>query len=214
MESLDADRAVPSLGPTDVDSDGEVVEEDFSLEAQSQADSDDEPVWSLPVHAGRFGALAGDEGVLQRQRWGALCSGWRLLFQRVHIQMPRTFLKGSQASEFAHFADHAGSDNEKVERARLTRSMRDAFASLDHVDLQVEFRCCIVRSPPMFLRGLYRSAMRLALSEFQHVGEDEDRQCRAWKLFCFSRMFLFRHARGGLLPKGQLQERFHQFSQV
>ena len=55
----------------------------------------------------------------------------------------------SEASNFAHFADHAGSDNEEVDRARLTRSVRDAFASLDHVDLQVEFRsrCCIMRSP-------------------------------------------------------------------
>ena len=48
--------------------------------------------------------------------------------------------------------------------------------------------------------------MRLALSEFQHAGEDEDRQCRAWKLFLLlTRMLLFRNARGGLLPKGQLQ---------
>ena len=29
VESFDAERAVPSLGPTDVDSEGEVVEEDF-----------------------------------------------------------------------------------------------------------------------------------------------------------------------------------------
>ena len=56
--------------------------------------------------------------------------------------------------------------------------------------------------------------MRLALSELQHAGEDEDRQCRAWKLFLLlTRMLLIRNARGGFLPKGQLQERFHQFFQ-
>ena len=120
------------------------------------------------------------------------------------------------ASDFAHFADHAGSHNEEADRARLIRSMRDAFASLDHVDLQVKFRsrCCIMGSPLTFLRGSCRSTMRLALSECQHAGMDEDRQCRAWKLFLFlPRMLLFRNARGGLLAKGQLQERFHQFSQ-
>ena len=76
-----------SLGPTDVDSVGEVVEEDCRPEAQSQADSDDEPVWSLPhgralvrpappgaVCVGRFAALAGDEGVPQRRRRLSLVS--------------------------------------------------------------------------------------------------------------------------------------------
>ena len=58
---------------------------------------------------------------------------------------------------------------------------------------------------------MYKSAIRVALT-VQQAGRDETRRCRAWKLFLLiPRMLLFRPARGGLLPRGQLEERFNQF---
>ena len=40
-----------------------------------------------------------------------------------------------------------------------------------------------MRSPPAFLKGMHKSAIRVALTEFQQAGRDETRRCRAWKLF-------------------------------
>ena len=108
---------------------------------------------------------------------------------------------------------HQDSDSEQGDHERK-RGFQAAFASLDDVDLQLEFqsRCCLMRSPPAFLRGAYKSAMRVALTEHQRAGEDVTRRTQAWKLFLLiPRLLLFRPARGGLLPKGQLQERFNRF---
>ena len=106
------------------------------------------------------------------------------------------------------------SDNEEGDRRRFTAAIREAFQSLDLVDLKSVFRnrASLMRSPPAFLKGMYKSAIRVALTEFQQAGRDETRRCRAWKLFLLiPRMLLFRPARGGLLPRGQLEERFNQF---
>ena len=55
--------------------------------------------------------------------------------------------------------------------------------------------------------------MRVALTEFHKAGQDKSRPRRAWTLFLLlPRLFLFCPARGGLLPKGQLQERFNLFT--
>ena len=107
------------------------------------------------------------------------------------------------------------SDNEEDDRLRMPRSFQAAFASLDAIDLKAEFRYrpCLMRSPPGFLRGAYKTAMRVALTEFHQAGQDETRRRRAWTLFLLlPRLLLFRPARGGLLPKGQLQERFNRFT--
>ena len=57
-----------------------------------------------------------------------------------------------------------------------------------------------------------KSALRVALTEFHQAGRDDRRRCRAWKLLLLlPRLLLFKPARGGLLPKRQLQERFDQF---
>ena len=61
-----------------------------------------------------------------------------------------------------------------------------------------------MKSPPKFLHGAYRSALRIALREIcegaaQH---DETRQTRGWKLLVLlPRMVLFRPPRGGLIPQ-------------
>ena len=71
------------------------------------------------------------------------------------------------------------------------------------------------KSPPVFLRGQYRSAMRFALEEAHRAREQRDEMgsTRAWKLFLLlPRLLLHRPLRGGLIPKGQLQERFADFA--
>ena len=49
---------------------------------------------------------------------------------------------------------------------------RAALQGLDDVDLEAEFctRACVMKSPPAFLRGHYRSTMRFALSEWTGHG--------------------------------------------
>ena len=82
------------------------------------------------------------------------------------------------------------SDSEEGDH-RMTRAIQEALQSLDFVDV-----------PPVFLRGMYKSALRVALTEFHQAGRDDRRRCRAWKLLLLlPRLLLFRLARGGLLPK-------------
>ena len=95
----------------------------------------------------------------------------------------------------------------------ITEAIRDALLSLDEIDLVPIFkrRPCLMKSPPNFLRGPYRSAMRFALTEVEagHRVGDEARIARAWKLFLLlPRILLHRPARGGKIPKGKLLERF------
>ena len=53
---------------------------------------------------------------------------------------------------------------------------RAALQGLDDVDLEAEFctRACVMKSPPTFLRGHYRSAMRFALSESDRARDRND----------------------------------------
>ena len=63
-----------------------------------------------------------------------------------------------------------------------------------------------MKSPPNFLRGPHRSAMRLALTEVEgHRVGDEARIARSWKLFLvLPRILLRRPVRGGKIPKEKL----------
>ena len=90
------------------------------------------------------------------------------------------------------------------------------FASLDMFELTNIFRCraAVMRSVPCILRGAFRSVLRIAMEEAVAGQEvfDEVRQDRAWKLFLLlPRMLLHRPARGGLVPKAKLIERFAKF---
>ena len=70
-----------------------------------------------------------------------------------------------------------------------------------------------MKSPPKFLRGAYRSALRVALTEADlgYAAGDDARVSRAWKLFLLlPRMLLHKPVRGGLVPKKKLKERFTQ----
>ena len=97
------------------------------------------------------------------------------------------------------------------------RAVREAIRGLDALDISAIFsrRASVMRSPPKFRSGAFRSAMRVALNEIVTGVErhDESVQCRGWKLFMLlPRLLLFRPPRGGNISKQQLQERFSAFS--
>ena len=97
------------------------------------------------------------------------------------------------------------------------RAVREAIRGLDALDISSIFsrRASVMRSPPKFLSGAFRSAMRVALHEIVTGTErhDESVQCRGWKLFMLlPRLLLFRLPRGGNISKLQLLERFSAFS--
>ena len=73
----------------------------------------------------------------------------------------------------------------------------------------------MLKSPPTFLKGAFRSCMRMALQEAERgrAEHNEVRSVRAWKLFLLlPRLVLYRSSRGGIISKKTLQERFHQFA--
>ena len=103
-----------------------------------------------------------------------------------------------------------------VGEVRESAVFREAFRSLDTVDIGriCSRRATVMRSSPQFLRGAYRSAIRVAMKEISHGVDDIDerRQIRGWKLFfLLPRLLLFRPHRGGNLPKKNLEERFRMF---
>ena len=67
----------------------------------------------------------------------------------------------------------------------VNRATRAGFACLDRVDLVSLFqlRASVMKSPPKFLRGAYRSAIRVALTEADlgYAARDELRVTRSWK---------------------------------
>ena len=88
----------------------------------------------------------------------------------------------------------------------VNRATRVGFVSLDRADLISIFklRASVMKSPPKFLRGACRSAIRVALTvaDYGVAAGDEVRLCRAWKLFLLLPRMLHKPARGGLIPKG------------
>ena len=109
-------------------------------------------------------------------------------------------------------------EEEEVPEAIMTLGIKEGLTSLDTVDMCHLFsmRAMVMKSPPKFLRGAYRSALRIALREIcegaaQH---DETRQTCGWKLLVLlPRMVLFRPPRGGLIPRQRLFDRFVLFNQ-
>ena len=66
------------------------------------------------------------------------------------------------------------------------------------------------------MKGAYRSAMRVALTEIDQGRSDGDasRSSRGWKLFLLlPRLLLHKPPRGGQVPKKQLQRRFESFTE-
>ena len=68
-------------------------------------------------------------------------------------------------------------------------------------------------SPPRYLRAAYTAAMRFALEEVEWSRVLIERICQGWKLFLLlPRMLLHKPARGGLVPKRKLLDRFAAFT--
>ena len=98
-------------------------------------------------------------------------------------------------------------------RRSLTPAVRASLVWLDEVDLDAVFmrRAVVMKTVPKFLRGPYRSAMRVAMEEAVH--ENDQRREQRWKLFfLLPRLLLFRPARGGDIHKGKLAQRFQDYS--
>ena len=68
-----------------------------------------------------------------------------------------------------------------------SRVLREAMGSLDEMDGMVLLRrrAVVMQSPPKFMRSAYKSVLRFALQEASAAKAtgDEQRYCRAWKLF-------------------------------
>ena len=97
------------------------------------------------------------------------------------------------------------------------RTVAVGMGSLDMVDIGEVFRrrAVVVRTVPVFLRGAFKAAFRVALEE-RLLGEangDLIQVQRAWKLFMsLPRMILFRPPRGGKVLQKQLEERCQAFA--
>ena len=97
------------------------------------------------------------------------------------------------------------------------RATTVGFQSLDDVDLTQVFEvpAMVMKSIPKFMRGAFRGALKLSLQEIQRgsTANNSVVEARGWKLFfLLPRLLLFRPPRGGLIPKGRLQERLARFA--
>ena len=100
---------------------------------------------------------------------------------------------------------------------RPSARTQSGFIVLDTVNVRevIAVRACVLKVPPVFLRGAYKSAMRLALQEIVSGMETQNqlRISRGWKLFTLlPRILLFRPTRGGKVPKNQLLDRLQKFA--
>ena len=105
-----------------------------------------------------------------------------------------------------------------VPEVRPSARTQAGFAALDVINVRDIFtqRACVMKVPPAFLRGAYRSAMRTALLEITSGMElsNNTRVVRGWKLFVLlPRMLLFKPPRGGKVSKNVLLDRFTKFAQ-
>ena len=105
----------------------------------------------------------------------------------------------------------------EVPEDRMSRAISEGLVSLDTVDMGPLFslRAVVMKSPPKFLRGACRAAMRIALKEISAGAtlSDEVRQTGGWKLLLLLPRMLFRPPRGGLIPCQRLFNRFTLFNQ-
>ena len=100
--------------------------------------------------------------------------------------------------------------------AVLVERLVGSFQWLAGVDLAVVFkqRLCLMKSVPGFMKGAYRSAMPVAVTEIDQGRSERDasRSSRNLKLvLSLFRLLLHKPPRGGLVPKKQLQHRSEVF---
>ena len=99
----------------------------------------------------------------------------------------------------------------------LSPSLQAGFRWLATVDVEAVFRrrAVLMKTVPVFMQDVYRSAMRVAISKIDagRSNGDRTRSAAGWRLFMLlPRLLIFRPPRGGLVPKSQLSERFQAFS--
>ena len=167
-----------------------------------------------PVSSNRFAALVDDEVEVHHDSGSETVS-------MGDVEQVREVVEdwGSAASEAgSHFAEEDSTpDVFDADEARMTGpTIRAAFQSLDHVDLERMFqrRACVMRSVPRILNGPFRVALRIAVQEILDgvTTRDVARQVRGWKvLFLLPRMLLCRPPRGGKVSKEKLTERLENF---
>ena len=92
------------------------------------------------------------------------------------------------------------------------------FESSNSIDLREvsERKAVVMKVPPRFLKGAYCATLRMAMIEVRHgrLDRNVERQLRGWKLFFLVlRLLLHRQARGGLISKNKLRERFVAFAE-
>ena len=108
--------------------------------------------------------------------------------------------------------------DDRIPNVRISHAIREALLSLDGINLRDVFRrkATVMKVPPKMFRGAYCAALRFAMNEVR-IGCREsnvEKQARGWKLFLLiPRLLLHRPARGGLIPRGKLRERFEKFAQ-
>ena len=85
--------------------------------------------------------------------------------------------------------------------------MTGGLESLDMVDMTEVFsiRAVVMKSVPRFLAGAFRSALKAGLQEIC-----KDRATNT--VVVIPRLLLWRPPRGGLVPRGRLQEQLRQIS--
>ncbi|CAJ1414226.1 unnamed protein product, partial [Effrenium voratum] len=114
------------------------------------------------------------------------------------------------------------SEPDEVDTAQPTRflplpgaRLRAAFAAIDALDAEtvLSHPCSSVRSPPHFLKGTLRKALRFALDLIHNAdGHGGVGSERAWKLWLLlPRLLLFRPAGGAPVPKQDFLARFDAF---
>ena len=95
--------------------------------------------------------------------------------------------------------------------------MTVGFRSLDEVNMEDTFeaRALVMKAIPKFVKAVFRSAIKVSLQAIARGREMNDVvvETRGWKLFLLlPRLILSRPPRGGVIPRGRLQERMARFS--
>ena len=108
--------------------------------------------------------------------------------------------------------------DERVPDVRISPAIREAMVTLDRIHLPDVFRrrATVLRAPPKLFRGAYCAVLRLVMNEVRAGRREFNvlKQERGWKLFLLiPRLLLHRPARGGLIPRRKLRERFEKFVQ-
>ena len=129
--------------------------------------------------------------------------------QRLQVGSPHGIPSGMQGPGSVRVANTAH-DSHSVDREEVNTPSSDtetvggvseAIRGLDALDISAIFsrRASVMRSPPKFLSGAFRSVMRVALHEIVTGAErhDELLSARGGNCSCCCRVLLFRPLQGG-----------------